>query len=67
MSKATKVQQLEARIAENQRGEACTIGKQLLAEYLDKENPTSYRKLAKKHDLAVKTVARHIRAAAEES
>lgn len=62
-----KCDQLRARIAENKRGQQCMIGPQLLAEYLDKKNPTSYRKLAKKYGITPKTVARHIHAEAEKT
>jgi hypothetical protein len=62
---------MRARLAErteaNKRGSPCSPEKDrlLLVEYLDETNPTSYRKMAAKHELGVNTVMRAIRRAAE--
>jgi hypothetical protein len=62
----TKNEQLQKRIEDNKRGAHVTAARaaQLLAEYLDEANPTSYRKLAAKHGLGVGTVQRAIKRAA---
>lgn len=59
---------LESRIEENRRLGSVhpALARKLLAEYLDKERPTSYRKLAAKYGKTANAVMRAIKRAATE-